>query len=115
MTKGNYSYPLDPSWSTEEITTVLHFLSQVEKAYESKVDRDQLLEAYKAFKTVVPGKAPEKQLDKAFQEGSNEERYYDGHICYTIEKEYRGHHYSKDACLLLFDKAKEKGFVTLGK
>ena len=56
MTKGNYSYPLDPSWSTEEITTVLHFLSQVEKAYESKVDRDQLLEAYKAFKTVVPGK-----------------------------------------------------------
>ena len=67
MTKGNYSYPLDPSWSTEEITTVLHFLSQVEKAYESKVDRDQLLEAYKAFKTVVPGKAPEKQLDKAFQ------------------------------------------------
>ena len=41
MTKGNYSYPLDPSWSTEEITTVLHFLSQVEKAYESKVDRDK--------------------------------------------------------------------------
>jgi len=41
MTKGNYSYPLDSSWSTEEITTVLHFLSQVEKAYESKVDRDQ--------------------------------------------------------------------------
>ena len=53
MTKGNYSYPLDPSWSTEEITTVLHFLSQVEKAYESKVDRDQLLQAYKAFKTVA--------------------------------------------------------------
>ena len=56
MTKGNYSYPLDPSWSTEEITTVLHFLSQVEKAYESKVDRDQLLQAYTAFKTVVQAK-----------------------------------------------------------
>lgn len=26
------------------------------------------------------------------REGSNEERYYDGHIGYTIEKEYRGHH-----------------------
>ena len=37
MTKGNYSYPLNPSWSTEEITTVLHFLSQVEKAYESRL------------------------------------------------------------------------------
>ena len=36
------------------------------------------------------------------REGSNEERYYDGHICYTIEKEYRGHH-----------KAKEKGFKQL--
>ena len=47
------------------------------------------------------------------REGSNEERYYDGHIGYTIEKEYRGHHYSKDACLLLFDKAKEKGFKQL--
>ena len=86
MTKGNYSYPLDPSWSTEEITTVLHFLSQVEKAYESKVDR-------KAFKTVVPGKAPEKQLDKAFQEASG----------FSIYQAVRA------------AKAKEKGFVTLGK
>ena len=91
MTKGNYSYPLDPSWSTEEITTVLHFLSQVEKAYESKVDRDQLLEAYKAFKTVVP--APEKQLDKAFQEASGFSTYQ----------------------AVRAAKAKEKGFVTLGK
>ena len=93
MTKGNYSYPLDPSWSTEEITTVLHFLSQVEKAYESKVDRDQLLQAYKAFKTVVPGKAPEKQLDKAFEEAS-------GFSTYQAVKAA---------------KAKDKGFVSLGK
>ena len=76
MTKGNYSYPLDPSWSTEEITTVLHFLSQVEKAYESKVDRDQLLEAYKAF-----------------QEASGFSTYQ----------------------AVRAAKAKEKGFVTLGK
>ena len=34
------------------------------------------------------------------REGSNEERYYDGHIGYTIEKEYRGHHYSKYYCLI---------------
>lgn len=70
MTKGNYSYPLDPLWSTEEITTVLHFLSLVEKAYESKVNKDQLLEAYKTFKTVVPAKAAEKRLDREFQEVS---------------------------------------------
>ena len=48
-----------------------------------------------------------------FRLGSNQDHYYDGHIGYTIEKEYRGHHYSKDACLLLFDKAKEKGFKQL--
>lgn len=93
MTKGNYSYPLDPSWSTEEITTVLHFLSQVEKAYESGVDRDQLLQAYKAFKIVVPGKAPEKQLDKAFEESS-------GFSTYQAIKAA---------------KAQDKGLISLGK
>ncbi|WP_193438498.1 UPF0223 family protein, partial [Streptococcus suis] len=30
----NYSYPLDFSWSTEEISSVLSFLNQVEAAYE---------------------------------------------------------------------------------
>ena len=89
MTKGNYSYPLDPSWSTEEITTVLHFLSQVEKAYESKVDRDQLLQAYKAFKIVVPGKAP----DKSFEEAS-------GFSTYQAIKAA---------------KAQDKGLISLGK
>lgn len=93
MTKGNYAYPLDPSWSTEEITTVLYFLSQVEKAYETKVDRNHLLEAYRAFKTVVPGKAPEKQLDKAFEEAS-------GFSTYRAVKAAQ---------------AIEKGFVALGK
>ena len=45
------------------------------------------------FKTVVPGKAPEKQLDKAFQEASG----------FSIYQAVRA------------AKAKEKGFVTLGK
>jgi len=47
------------------------------------------------------------------REGSNEERYFDGHIGYTIEKQYQGHHYSKEACLLLFDIARKKGFKQL--
>ena len=55
------------------------------------------------------------EANKKYENLINEtkERYYDGHIGYTIEKEYRGYHYSKDACLLLFDKAKEKGFKQL--
>lgn len=36
-----------------------------------------------------------------FREGTLEEHYYDGHIGYHIEEEYRGHHYAYQACLLL--------------
>ena len=42
------------------------------------------------------------------REGSNEERYYDGHIGYTIEKEYRGHHYSKMLVYYCLIKQKKK-------
>lgn len=47
------------------------------------------------------------------REGTNEERYFDGHIGYSIDEEFRGHHYSQEACLLLFDIAREKGFQEL--
>lgn len=47
------------------------------------------------------------------REGNRFERYYDGHIGYSIDKKYRGHHYSKEACLLLFEIAREKGFKEL--
>ena len=50
----NYSYPLDLSWSTEELASVLSFFNQVEQAYEQKADARIYLEAYKAFKKVVP-------------------------------------------------------------
>lgn len=33
--------------------------------------------------------------------GDESSRYYDGHIGYTIDEEYRGHHYAYQACLLL--------------
>lgn len=35
------------------------------------------------------------------RDGTDEECYYDGHIGYTVYEEYRGHHYSYQACLLL--------------
>lgn len=47
------------------------------------------------------------------REGTNQERYFDGHIGYSIDEEYRGHHYSREACLLLFDEARKKGFQEL--
>lgn len=66
----NYSYPLDFSWSTEEISSVLSFLNKVELAYENKVDAMELLTSYRLFKQVVRSKAEEKQIDKAFEKAS---------------------------------------------
>lgn len=37
------------------------------------------------------------------REGNDDERYFDGHIGYHINQEYRGHYYSYYACLLLKD------------
>ena len=37
------------------------------------------------------------------RDGSDQEHYFDGHIGYTIDEEYRGHHYAYEACLLLQD------------
>ncbi|MGT2932747.1 UPF0223 family protein [Streptococcus catagoni] len=71
----NYHYPLDINWSTDEITSVLSFLNQVEKAYEEKVKAQTLLAAYKGFKKIVPSKSQEKQIDKAFEKSSGYSTY----------------------------------------
>ncbi|MFH0401389.1 UPF0223 family protein [Streptococcus sp. A23] len=71
----NYSYPLDFSWSTEEISSVLSFLNQVELAYEKGADAGQVLTAYCAFKEVVPSKAQEKQIDRDFEDVSGYSSY----------------------------------------
>ena len=38
--------------------------------------------------------------------GHNDNLYYGGNIGYSIDEEYRGHHYAGKACLLLFELAK---------
>lgn len=75
MKPKNYSYPLDLSWSTEEIASVLSFLNDVEAAYEHKVPREKLLTSYRAFKQVVPSKGEEKRIDKAFEKESGYSLY----------------------------------------
>lgn len=71
----NYSYPIDVSWSTDDLTAVLHFLGQVEAAYEGQVNVEQLLASYKTFKQVVPSKAQEKQIDREFEKTSGYSTY----------------------------------------
>ena len=73
--KANYQYPLDLSWSTAEMTAVLSFFNQVENFYESKVDKEEFLEAYKIFKKIVPSKMQEKQLGREFEESSGYSLY----------------------------------------
>lgn len=75
----DYSYPIRHDWSTEEIIDVVAFFQAVEKAYETKIERKQFMEAYRAFKNVVPSMAEEKTLCKEFEEAS-------GFVCYRILK-----------------------------
>ena len=62
-----YSYPLDLSWSTEELASVLSFFNDVEAVYEDKVEAKKLLNSYKGFKEVVPSKSEEKRLGREFE------------------------------------------------
>lgn len=53
---------------------------------------------YYLFSIVVD----EKEVGRiTLRKGSRQEHYFDGHIGYHIEPEYRGHHYAGQACLLL--------------
>ena len=62
-----YSYPLDFSWSTEELASVLSFFNDVEAAYETKVEAKKLLDSYKLFKSVVLSKSEEKRLGRELE------------------------------------------------
>jgi len=71
-----YSYPLDLSWSTEELASVLSFFNDVEAAYEDKVEAKKLLDSYKEFKSVVPSKSEEKRLSREFETASGYSFYH---------------------------------------
>ncbi|KXT75257.1 hypothetical protein STRDD10_00371 [Streptococcus sp. DD10] len=83
-----YSYPLDLSWSTEEIASVLSFLNNIEAAYEGKVKRTQLLDSYRLFKQVVPSIAEEKRLGREFEKVSGYSLYQAIQIARKEDKEY---------------------------
>ncbi|WP_085507967.1 UPF0223 family protein [Thalassobacillus devorans] len=76
----NYTYPIDETWSKQEIIDVVNFYSLVEQAYEKSVKRDELMLAYTRFKQIVPSKSEEKQLCGKFEKES-------GYSCYrTVKK-----------------------------
>ncbi|MFS0751980.1 UPF0223 family protein [Oceanobacillus sp. 1P07AA] len=78
----NYQYPMDETWSTEEIIDVVNFFSLIEKAYEKRVNREEVLALYRRFKQIVPSKSEEKKLFSQFQEAS-------GYSSYQVVKQAR--------------------------
>ena len=89
----NYRYPLDMSWSTEELASVLSFLNDVEQVYEAKIAAEKILASYQRFKKIVPSKAEEKRIGREFETASG----------YSL---YRAVQAAKQ---------KEKGMFSLGK
>lgn len=70
-----YHYPIDVTWTKEEVVDVVEFLTIVETAYESSVQRDDVLDAYRKFKRVIPSKSEEKQLLAKFEKESGYSGY----------------------------------------
>lgn len=77
MHDKNYSYPLDPSWSTAEIETVIAMFRAVEDAYEVSINRQQVMDCYRKFKMVVSAKSEEKRLGREFAKATGGYQLYD--------------------------------------
>ncbi|MCH1623937.1 UPF0223 family protein [Fredinandcohnia quinoae] len=71
----DYQYPLSYEWKTEEIVDVIHFFECIEKAYEKGINKEQMMNAYKRFKEIVPSKAEEKQVCNEFEDSSGYSTY----------------------------------------
>lgn len=65
-----YGYPLDETWTKDEIVDVVQFFTLIEKAYENQVLREDVVALYRRFKEIVPSKSEEKQLFAAFNKTS---------------------------------------------
>ncbi|MGW9857575.1 uncharacterized protein YktA (UPF0223 family) [Staphylococcus hominis] len=79
-----YQYPMDLDWSKDEMVDVIKFFNQIENYYEESVKGTELMEQYKKFKEIVPGKAEEKQIFKEFEEKS-------GYNSYKVIQEVKKH------------------------
>ncbi|MUK89578.1 hypothetical protein GMD78_14515 [Ornithinibacillus sp. L9] len=72
----NYQYPFDISWSKQEVIDVIHFFTLIERAYEKGVGREELMNAYRKFKQIVPSKSEEKQIFADFEKESGYSSYH---------------------------------------
>jgi len=79
-----YSYPIDYDYYTsEEIIILIEFLSIIEEANTSKVDKELLLKKYGEYRRVLNNVSEEKKLEKEFEKVS-------GYSIYKTLKKYKG-------------------------
>ena len=71
-----YSYPISPDWTTEEIVTVISFFEGIEQAYEKGIKREDMLAKYRRFREIIPSQAEEKTIFREFEEVSNYVSYH---------------------------------------
>ncbi|GCF94558.1 UPF0223 protein [Enterococcus florum] len=72
---NNYSYPIDPDWTRDELVAVIDFLNLVEQANERGIETKTFLDGYQKFKTVVKSIGEEKRLGKEFESVSGYSLY----------------------------------------
>ena len=48
----NYTYPIDTSWTMEELLAVMALLQMVEKAYEGGVASSEAMAVYREYKNL---------------------------------------------------------------
>lgn len=71
----DYQYPLDLDWTTDEMVAVMGMWAVLEQAYEEGVAVASFMEAYKAFKKVVPSIGEERRLGREFEKLSGYSLY----------------------------------------
>ena len=71
----NYTYPIDTSWTMEELLAVMALLQMVEKAYEGCVASSEAMAVYREYKNLGFSISDEKQLNRDFEEASNYSLY----------------------------------------
>ncbi|MGM0212892.1 UPF0223 family protein [Enterococcus sp. AZ109] len=71
----NYSYPIDPEWSREEMIAVIDFLNLVEQANETGVETQVFLTGYQKFKQVIRSIGEEKKIGREFEQVSGYSLY----------------------------------------
>lgn len=70
-----YQYPLDDTWTTDEIIDIINFFECIERAYEKGIIREEIKGAYRRFKEIVPSKSEEKKFFKEFEVESGYSSY----------------------------------------